>query len=162
MKTKKLSMLMIFVAFLLGACSASGEDATATPTISFENYYAGTADVLIQINESFSIFSELNGQLSEDINLMGDDVWRESIVAEMLAMNSLAQSLVNENAPTEFEAFQGRLNQLAFEINQMVAKYAQGIDNGDNAVFQESLQHAENAVLILFAALERLEGNAAE
>jgi len=41
----------------------------------------------------------------------------------------------------------------------MVAKYAQGIDNADNAIFQESLQHAENAVLILFAALARLESN---
>jgi hypothetical protein len=155
----RLFRLAILVSILLTSCAASGEDLSATATITFEDYYAGSGETLMQINESFSVFSELNGQLSENINLMGDDLWRESIVAEMLTMNSLAQSLANENPPAEFEAFQGRLNQLAFEINQMVAKYAQGIDNADNAVFQDSLQHAENAVLILFAALERLEGN---
>ena len=159
MKSKKLLALFTLALLLLVGCSSSGEETIASSAISFEDYYAGSGETLIQINESFVVFSELNGQLSEDINLMGDDVWRESIVAEMLTMNSLAQSLVNENQPAEFETFQGRLNQLAFEINQMVAKYAQGIDNADNAVFQESLQHAENAVLILFAALERLEGN---
>lgn len=126
--------------------------ATTDPVAADEATYAAfLGPALTELGEVLTEFGELNTAAGEDSSLLFDNDWRRNVALSTVLIEDVSQRIVAYNGPVppRFASIHERLVGVAGDYDRSMDMYRQGLDNGDMALFNESVEVFTGASQVL-------------